>query len=204
MKMANKVEKTTEKVFLMLLKEPFIKHNVTSLAGALNITRQGLWKTLNKLAENKLIILEKIGDTTKSAVNIKIQWKNPITIKTLSLLLTRESLEYERWRVNFAEIENYASFVILFGSILYNSNEAEDIDILAIVRNDKNFKKIEDITLKIQKTQAKKIHLMALTDKEFKEELKKQNKAYIDALKKGVVLFGQDYFLKFAERIAEI
>ena len=32
---------------------------------------------------------------------------------------------------------------------------------------------------------------------EFKEELKKQNKAYIDALKKGVILFGQDNFIEF-------
>ncbi len=190
--------KTTEQILMMLLKEPFTRHTATSLAKSLNITRQGLWKSLNKLAESKLIVLEPIGNTKKSAVTVRVEW-SLVVIKTLSLLLTKESLEYERWMVNFAELENYASFVILFGSILHNSKKANDIDILVIVSNKHNFKQVDESTSKIQKTQAKKIHLIELTDKEFMKGLKSRNKAYLDALKKGVVLFGQDNYTKFVE-----
>lgn len=193
--------KTTEKILIILFKEPFIKHTATSLAKTLNITRQGLWKSLNKLAEDKLVILESIGNTKKSVVNISLQWENSITIKTLSLLLTKESSEYERWKINFAELENYTSFMILFGSIICSSKQAKDIDILAIVNNKNSFKLISEAVSKIQKTQAKKVHLIDLTKKEFREELKKQNKGYIDALKKGVVLFGQDDYIKFIGEI---
>ena len=197
------INKTTEQILMMLLKEPFMKHTATSLAKAFNITRQGLWKSLNKLAESKLVILESIGNTKKSAEIINLQWKNPITIKTLSLLLTKESSEYERWRANFAELENYASFIILFGSIIHSPKEANDIDILAIVTSKNSFKPIGEAVSRMQKTQAKKIHLIDLTKKEFKEELKKQNKAYVNALRKGIVLFGQDNYIKFIEDITK-
>ena len=171
-------------------------HTATSIAKALNITRQGIWKTLNKLAENKLINLEHVGDGKTSTATMKLNWLNPITEKTLSLLLTKESLKQQRWRVNFAELENNVNFLILFGSILNNTKEANDIDILAIV-NKKKFKAVEEIVIKVQRTQLKKIHIIDLTELEFSQELKKTNKVYLDAVKKGVILYGQDNFIQF-------
>jgi len=195
--------KTTENVLMILLKEQFIIHTVTSLAKLLSITRQGLWKSLNKLAESNLISLESIGNTKKSAVTIKIKWNNPLTIKTLSLLLTKESLNHERWINNFTELEKHSSFIILYGSVLHSSKEAGDIDILAILSNKKSFKPLNEKILEVQKTQTKKIHLIDLTETEFSKELKNKNKAYLDALKKGVVLFGQEDYLKFIEGIVK-
>ena len=32
---------------------------------------------------------------------------------------------------------------------------------------------------------------------EFENELKRKNKAFIDAIKKGIILFGQENFIKF-------
>ena len=142
--------------------------------------------------------LKSIANTKKSAVKVELEFKNLLALKTISLLLTKEALNNERWRLEFAELEGYSDFIILFGSILTNPKEANDIDIL-IVSDKKNFKAIDEIKNKIQKSQAKKIHLIDLTRAEFKDELKKQNKSYIDALKKGVILFGQDNFIKFIE-----
>ena len=187
---------TADRVLVILLKEPFAMHTATSIAKALNITRQGIWKTINKLAENKLINLEYVGNGKTSTATMKLNWPNPITEKTLSLLLTKESLKQQRWRVNFAELENNVNFLILFGSILNNPKEANDIDILAI-ENKKNFKAVEKIVIKVQQTQLKKIHIIDLTEIEFSQELKKPNKVYLDAVKKGVILFGQDNFIQF-------
>jgi predicted nucleotidyltransferase len=91
--------------------------------------------------------------------------------------------------------------LIIFGSILNASKEANDIDILAIVKNKNSFRMIDSITLKIQKTQSKKIHMIDLTEEEFANELKKQNKAYLDAIKKGIVLFGIDDYIKFIKSL---
>ena len=187
---------TADRVLIILLKEPFATHTATSIAKSLNITRQGIWKTLNKLSENKLINLESVGNTKTSTATMKLNWINPVTEKTLSLILTKEYLKQQRWRVNFAELENNVKFLILFGSILNNPKEANDIDILAVV-NKKKFKAIEEIIVNAQQTQLKKIHLVDLTEIEFSQELKKTNKAYIDIVKKGVILYGQDNFIQF-------
>jgi predicted nucleotidyltransferase/DNA-binding phage protein len=189
-------QNTAEKILIKLVKEPFAEHTVTSLASAFGITRQGLWKTLNKLSKNKFIYLKSIADTKKSAVDINLQL-DPISIKMLSLILTKEAMNNPKWINNFAEIEEKVSFLIIFGSILNNPKEAKDIDLIAVLDNKIKFKQIDGIISKIQKTQAKRIHLIDLTKEEFKEELKNQNKAYIDALKKGVILFGQDNFIEF-------
>ena len=188
--------RTEDRVLSILLKEHFAMHTATSIAKYLNITRQGIWKTISKLAENKLISLESVGDAKTSAATMNLNWPNPITEKTLSLILTKESIKQQRWRVNFAELENNVTFLILFGSILNNQKEANDIDILAVV-NKKKFKAVEEITAKAQQTQIKKIHLVDLTEREFSQELKKANNAYIDAIKKGVILYGQDNFIQF-------
>jgi len=193
-------QNTAEKILTKLVKEPFAEHTATSLAGAFGITRQGLWKTLSKLSKNKLIYLKSIADTKKSAVDINLQL-DPILIKMLSLILTKEAMNNPKWISNFAELEDKVSFLILFGSILNNPKEAGDIDLIAILDNKNKFKQIDEIILKIQKTQAKKIHLIDLTKEEFKEELKKQNKAYTEALKKGVILFGQDNFIEFIKSL---
>lgn len=192
---------TAERIIMILLKEPFADHTAASLARTLNITRQGLWKVLNKLTQKKLIFIRPVAETKNSVMKITLNWGNPITEKTLSLLLTKESLNYERWRFDFADLENYASFLILFGSILKNPKEANDIDLLLVVKNKNVFNALSEKILKIQLTQLKKVHNIDLTNEEIISELSRPNKAYLDALKKGVVLYGQENFVNFIKNI---
>ena len=120
----------------------------------------------------------------------------------LSLYLAEEALKQRRWQVNFAELDRITDFLILYGSVLHSPKEANDIDILGIAQK-KNFVKIQGVLDKAQKTQSKKIHSINFTRDEFKSEFKKQNKAFIDAVKKGVILFGQDKFVKFIGGMAK-
>lgn len=192
MEIANKTE---DKILSILLKEPFNIHTVTSLANALKITRPGLWKALSKLNEKKLITVEKIGETKTSSAILLLNWKSPLTEKALSFILTREALNYERWRFDFQKLEDKVGFLIIFGSILNSPKEANDIDVLSITK--KNLGKIGQIISEIQKNQNKKVHAINMTPNELETELRRRNPAYIDALKKGVVLFGQDNFIKY-------
>lgn len=193
-------ERTSEKILKILVKEPFIEHTITALSKSLNKTRQGVWKIVSQLSKDNLVYLKSIADTKKSAVKIELKFTNSLTSKTISLILTKESLDYEKWAWEFSEFEKSSDFIILFGSILTNPKDANDIDIL-IITDKKNFKVIDEIKSRLQKTQDKKIHLVDLTREEFKMELKKQNEAYLDALKKGIILFGQDDYVKFIEEL---
>jgi predicted nucleotidyltransferase len=193
--------RTSERILITLLKEPFIRHSITPLATKLGITRQGLWKSINKLVLENFILIESINSAKTSTSIIKLNWQYPLTEKTLSLLITKESLRYERWAEDFKPLKESVDFLLLFGSILHSPKTADDIDVFAVTCNKNNFKKIDEVTLKLQITQLKKIHLIDMVESEFKQELKKQNKAYLNALKNGILLYGHENFVRFVKKI---
>ncbi|HLC78233.1 MAG TPA: hypothetical protein VJH92_03855 [Candidatus Nanoarchaeia archaeon] len=194
--------KKSYEILKTLLKDISKKHTVTSISKERGISRVGSWKLLKELEKESLIILTPISSEKTSVQEVSLNWDNPILEKALDILLIEDALKQNKWRYNFKELENQVDFLILFGSILHSPKEAKDIDILNLVSNEKSFVKINKIILNIQITQDKKIHAMNLTEKELKQELKNKNKAYIDALKKGVVLFGQENFIKFIKKLS--
>ena len=173
---------------------------MTSIAKEVSMTRVGTWKVLKKLEAEKLILLSPIGAGKTSMYNISLNWDNPLVEKTLSLALTEDAMKNQRWMDNFIELENKVNFLIIHGSMIHSPKEANDIDILGITNKNK-FIEIEESIQKIQKTQIKKIHALNFTETEFKQELEISNKALIDAVKKGIVLFGQERFIKFMRGI---
>src|SRR4030042_2396884 len=178
------VIKKSYEILKILLKDISKKHTVTSLSKERGISRVGSWKLLKELEKENLIILTPIGPEKTSVQEVSLNLDNPILEKTLALMLTEDSLKQNKWRYNFKELKNNVDFLILFGSILHSPKEANDIDILSLVSNEKNFIKISKIIAEIQTAQSKKIHAINLTKKELKHELKDKNKAYTEALKK--------------------
>jgi predicted nucleotidyltransferase len=195
------VIKKSYEILKILLKDIDKKHTVTSLSKERGISRVGSWKLLKELEKENLIILTPIGPEKTSVQEVSLNLDNPILEKILALMLTEDSLKQNKWRYNFKELKNNVDFLILFGSILHSPKEANDIDILSLVSNEKNFIKINKIIADIQIAQSKKIHAINLTKKELKHEIKDKNKAYTEALKKGIVLFGQENFIKFIKEI---
>ncbi len=194
--------KTDAEILKLLLKQFIVKWTITSLAKEINMSRVGIWKVLKKLEARKLIFLSSIGEGKTNTFIIDLNWENPLLEKNLSLILSEDALKNQRWLSNFAELEKKVDFLILYGSIIHSSKEAVDIDILGVVSNKNSFVDIEKIMQKIQKTQIKKIHLESFTQKELKNEILKTNNVFIDAIKKGVVLFGQEKFIKFIKDIS--
>ena len=188
------------KILKTLLKEITINPTITFLAKEIGMSRVGTWKILKKLEAEKLIILSPIGEGKTSANSISLNWENPIVEKTLSLALTQDALNNQRWLSNFAELEDNVDFLLIYGSIIHSPKEANDIDVLEVTNKNK-FLEIEESIKKIQKVQIKKIHAINFTQEEFKEELEKPNKVFIDAMKKGVILFGQEKFIKFMKEL---
>lgn len=191
------IEKSAMDILKVLLKDFTGKNTISSLSERVKIGRPGVWKSLKRLESRELVNLEPIGKGKTSVYEITLNWKNPLVEKVLSAILTEDSLEQKRWIDNFSKLEKNASFIVLFGSILHSPKDANDIDIIVAVKTGKDFKAIEENLLDIQQTQIKNIHSINLTKDELKSELKLKNTAYLDALKKGIVLFGQDNFIKF-------
>lgn len=190
------MNKTIQKIMTLLLRH-FSIHTASSLSKALHMSRQGTWKILKELEKDELILLEQIGGGKTSAQRIRLNLNNELTEKTLVLFLTQEALHYQRWKFDFADLKKEVDFLLLYGSILHSPKEAGDIDIIGVVSQEKKLANLGDLILKIQQTQPKKIHSINLTQKEFKQELQRPNKAYLEAMKNGVILFGQEKFIKF-------
>ena len=197
------IDKGSTKILKILLKDSAIKPTVTSLAKEVGMSRVGTWKALKKIQSEKLIILSPIGTGKTSAYTILLNWDNPVVEKTLALTLTKDALKNQRWANNFAELEDKVYFLVLYGSTLNFPKEANDIDILGVVSNKRSFNEIEESVTKIQKTQHKKIHSLNFTQTELRQELERPNKAFIDAIRNGVVLFGQENFIKFVRSVSK-
>lgn len=196
------IDNTTKRLTLILLKDLSRTHTITSLAKELNMSRVGVWKILKQLQSEDFVKLTSIGSGKTSTSITSLNWESVLVEKSLALYLTEEALQQRRWQSNFGDLEKLVYFIILFGSVLHSPKEAKDIDIV-IVSQKRKFIKIQKIVDKIQKSQLKKIHAINFTEREFKEELKKPNKALFDAIKKGAILFGQEKFIRFMKEIVK-
>ncbi len=188
--------KAAQKIMNILLKD-FSTHTATTLSKELKMSRQGTWKLLKKLEKEEFILLEQIGEGKTSTQRITLNWDYEIIEKILALSLAQEALKHKRWSFNFADLKRKVDFLILYGSILHSPKEAQDLDLIGVISQEKKLANLGDIILRMQETQTKKIHSINLTQTEFKQELQRPNKAYVDAVKKGVILFGQENFIKF-------
>ncbi len=194
---------TESEILKKLFKNYLFKHTVSSLAKELKLSRIGVWKILKKMEIEKLIMLKKIGSGITSTFIIELNHNNPLIEKKLALILTEEALKQQRWIQNFKELEKYVNFLIIYGSVLNNSKEANDIDLLGIVTNKNNYKEIDKIINNVQKSQIKRIHIINFSSNELKKELENKNNAFIDAIKNGIILFGQENFIKFMKSLVK-
>ena len=188
-------------ILKILLKDFTVKHTITSISKTLGVSRAGIWKILKRLESEKLVILSPIGEGKTSVYNVSLSFSNPLTEKRLELYLAEAAQSNERWLINFEELKDSVDFLIIYGSILHSPKDAGDIDILSVAKRS-NLNTLNNAIPKLQKIQIKKIHALNFTEEELKIELKKKNKAFIDAIKKGVVLFGHEKFIKFIKEMA--
>ena len=158
-------------------------------------------RALGRLEKEELIYLQSTGTGKTSTYTIHLNWKSALAEKTVALALAQEAEIQKRWTFVFAEMEAEAEFVILFGSILPSPKTAADIDIITVAKQAKVLA-ISRLLEKIQQTQEKNIHAQNFTLQEFKKELHQKNKIFLDALHRGVILFGQEKFLQFIRRLA--
>ncbi|MFH1916864.1 MAG: hypothetical protein ABIJ21_06410 [Nanoarchaeota archaeon] len=194
------INDSSRKVLLVLFKEFSEEQTITSLAKAVKMTRPGVFKIVKSLEREKLVVMSAIGKGKTSTSTVRLQRDHPLLEKLFSLFLASEANDYVRWQNTFKPIENFTDFVIIFGSILHSPKEANDIDILCISEKEK-FLGLERSLHEIRKAELRMIHAVQFTPNEFKNELKNRNPAFIDAIRKGVVLFGHERFISFMEEL---
>ena len=88
----------------------------------------------------------------------------------------------------------------MYGSILTKGEQSRDVDIMVIIGR-KALERVEKECDKISKKGTKEIHILVQTENDLKENIKKKNKAILDIIKRGVVLWGEDYIVKSIKNV---
>jgi len=194
--MVNLTQKEKE-ALLILFKDFTSFYNANSISKLLNISHAGAQKIFKRLLKKNVLISRKIG---KSIV-CKPKLEEDYARKLISFLLADEANSFKRWIEEFKELSKKSRIIILYGSAIKNYAQANDIDVMIVI-DKKDAGEIDKIIKQKQAILPKKLHAIMLTQKDMVKNLHKKNKAAIDIVKNGVVIYGQDKYVEIVKDVA--
>lgn len=181
---------------LILFKDFTTFYNANSISKFLDISHVGAQKIFKRLLEQNLLIDRKIG---KSIV-YKLKLEDDYVRRLIAFLLADEANSFKRWEEEFRELSEKAKIVILYGSVIKNYSKANDIDVMIVI-DKKDVKEIDRIIKQKQEILPKNLHAIKLTHNDMIKNLNKKNKALIDIVKNGVVIYGQDEYVEIIKNV---
>ncbi|OGJ20652.1 hypothetical protein A3K73_05760 [Candidatus Pacearchaeota archaeon RBG_13_36_9] len=182
---------------LKLFKDFNSDYNANSLSKEIKVTPRGALKILKNLEADNLVRGRKLG----RAVFYKLNLDDSYVCKIIETLLIAEARKKAgRWLEEFKGVFKDAEIIIIFGSIIRNPKEANDIDVLFVLKENK-YRNIADFIREKNKIMFKKIHSIPQTMKDLNESLK-NNKAIQDAVRTGYVLHGQDELIEVMKNVS--
>lgn len=181
-----------KEILLHLFKDLTNYHNASSLAKEIKISRVGAYKAFKRLSKSGLLKSRRLGQS----IFYSLKLEDHFVKKTIELLLMEEAREKaRRWLAEFEELSKETEILVLFGSVLRSEKEAQDIDLLIVLKPENN-KKINKLLDKKNEVLIKKIHPIKQTSEDLIKNLKKADKVVLSAMNSGIVLYGQDKLLE--------
>lgn len=183
-----------QEIINLLFKNKNQFYNSRNISKLIGISHPGAFKILKKLEKNLIVNPKKIGNSIIYSLN----FENPLTKNLVENALISQSQKFNKWIMEFKELEEKSIFIILFGSIIRNEEQANDIDLYILSnRSDHNF--INEFVKKKNKILNKKVHLILQSENDFLKDLLENNKVILEILRTGIVLFGQDKLINLAK-----
>ena len=172
---------------LTLFKDYATYHNANTLAKLLGMSRFGAQKLLRRLESEGVLSSQRIG----RAIIYKPKADDDYTRKLLIFLLADEARRHLRWQDEFSELGRKAEILILYGSAARDWEKAGDIDLLVVCPQAAS-RAVGALVEKARGRLPKRLHAIRMTSGDLADNLKKKNKAALDIIRKGIVLYGQD------------
>ena len=191
------ISKNTEKIILFLLKNiNEFGYNINQISKMNNISVGSVFKILKGLEKNDILSKKKISN----ALFYNLNFNNNETIKLCELLILREKRNLKSYaKIYGDDISKFksAEIIILFGSILNNSN-FNDVDVLFVTTN---VKRASDFCLDISKIKTKPVVPLILKRNDLIKELKEGKESIVNIIRNGIVLKGEDLFVKLIKDV---
>ncbi|MFH1209985.1 MAG: nucleotidyltransferase domain-containing protein [archaeon] len=195
--MVSLTEKERE-TLLVLFKDFTAFYNSNNISKILNISHVGAQKIFKRLYKSDVLTSQKIG----KSIIYKLKLDDYV-IELITFLLTDEANKFKRWKEEFKELYKEDRIILIFGSAIKNYDKAEDIDLM-IVMDKKDISEINNILKEKEKILPKKIHAIKLTHNDLLENLKNKDNVIIDIVKKAIVLYGHNNYVKTLKNVRSL
>src|SRR3989338_7126919 len=176
---------------LLLLKDYTTFYNANSISKILQISHVGAQKILKRLLQQNIVISRTIGKSIIYKLNFADDYVHSLVV----FLLADEANHFKRWKEEFKELFKKDRVVLLFSSSVKDYAHANDIDLMIVLQN-KEVTEVNAIIKKKEEMLPKKLHAIKLNHQDLLENVKKKDKAFIDIIKNGIILYGQDKYLE--------
>jgi len=189
------------KMALKLIFTDFLtSYNSYSMKDKIGLSNAGSLKLLRSLGEKGLLVSDKMGN----AIFYKLNFKNGYLLKLLELIfLDYSSLSsfVKGWIYDLRSFIPFTKAVLLFGSILKKEKNAGDVDVCFILKNSKDYPKLQAKVSEVNKKNRLRIHPLYLTAKDFEKKLKEKNQPLLEMVKSCVVVHGQEVFVEVLKNV---
>jgi len=190
------ISQKEKEIILKLFKDFTRDYNPSSISNELDISRVGAFKALKKLENMNMVKSRKLGKARFYTLNLE----NDYARKNVEVILMEEAIKKQRWIDEFKELFNHVQIVVLFGSIISFEDKAKDIDILLVLEQEQN-KQVNHIIESKNKMLLKRIHPIKQTKEDLKNNIKKEDHVIMDAIKKGIVLYGVEEYVELIKDV---
>ena len=167
-----------------------IKHNksMNEIAKECSVSPGGAFKILTKLKKEGILKSEQIANI--KSYNIDFDSAKTRIILELALIPDLEGRVKLRAE-DFAPLQKVAKACVLFGSYASGKQNPGDLDVLFVLDKN-NFVDYKKALSKVQQTTPVKIHDVIQTEDDLKANIRKKDKIVMEAIRKGVLLWGFD------------
>ena len=196
LKMNIMLSNNTSKIINFLIRNLEL-YNINQIARALNLSVGSVHKILKTLEKRNIVNIKELGNAIYYSINLNnneaVKLSELVSIEGKNNILRENKIAniYAQDLVKFD-----AKLIILFGSILTKKNEAKDIDVLFIIKHKEQVSEINNFCLEISKIRTKKINPLIMLEQDFVNNLKDKNKAVQDLIKNGIILKGEEIFIR--------
>ncbi len=194
------ITKNEIKVLLVLLKSYGIDYNANNLSKRVGLSPMGVLKILKRLEEQHILVSKTLG----KAVFYKPNYASGFAKKYLAFLLRKEVEDapprVKRWAKEVEVLQNHAEIGVLFGSVL-SKQQHEDVDLLVVLEQQQN-EGLQNALEEVNKVNLKRIHAVIQSKMDLTENITKKNPVVQNAIKTGVVAFGQEELVEVIGDVA--
>lgn len=190
------ITKKQSKVLKFLATGSYSENYVNNIAKECNLAVSGSQWILKNLEKQGILNHQDIGNIKSYSINFNEKSKNILSLAYSEKLSNKLENRYRELK----SLNEVSKVVIVFGSYLHKK-DPNDMDILFILDKNSDYEKFNEKLKEVRHIVPIKIHDIQQTKKDLIENIKNKDKIIIQSLRKGVLLWGNNYLIKVLENV---